>query len=73
MLFLKGAGHIDYKCEDSRFLVSTSRVTLSNPNLLSSSETGAKSWNKKLKKALIWMSPMLESHWWYLSYKKGKS
>ncbi len=34
-------------------------VTLSNPDLLSSSETR----KKKLKKARIWMSSMSESHW----------
>jgi hypothetical protein len=32
--------HIDYECEDGRFPVPASCVTISNPNLLSSSETG---------------------------------
>ncbi len=32
-----------------------------------------KSWNKKLKKALIWLSSTPESHWWYLFHKKVKS
>jgi hypothetical protein len=31
---------IDYRCEDGRFLVSASCVTISNPDSLSSSETG---------------------------------
>jgi hypothetical protein len=56
----------DYGCEDGRFPVSESCVTISNPNLLSSTEKGGQSWKKKLKKALDWLSPMSESHWRYL-------
>jgi hypothetical protein len=32
--------HTDYRCEDGGFLVSTSCVIISNPDSLSSSETG---------------------------------
>jgi hypothetical protein len=31
---------MDYRCEGGRFLVSGNCVTISNPDLLSSSETG---------------------------------
>jgi hypothetical protein len=31
------------------------------------------SWNKKLKKAPIWMSLMSESHWWHLFHNEVKS
>jgi hypothetical protein len=39
----------DYKCEDGRSPVSESCETISNPDWLSSSETGVKSRNQKLK------------------------
>jgi hypothetical protein len=43
---------IDYRCEDGRFPVLASCVTISNPNLLSSSDTGVdpgiRSWKKHL-------------------------
>ncbi len=42
---------IDYRCEDGRFSMSASCVAISSPNsLISSSETGGYSWNKKLKR-----------------------
>jgi hypothetical protein len=36
-------GAIDYRCEDGRFSVSTSCVPISDPESLSSSETGVNS------------------------------
>jgi hypothetical protein len=47
-------------------------VAISNPDLL---PVGNKrqSWNKKLKKALTWMSSMPQRHWWYLSHKEVRS
>ncbi len=43
---------VDYRCEDVRFPVPASCVTISNPNSLSSSETGVnpgiRSWKKHL-------------------------
>ncbi len=43
-IFLSSASHsdqtIDYRCEDGRFPVSVSYLTISNPDLLSSIETG---------------------------------
>jgi hypothetical protein len=51
--------HIDYRCEDGRFPVSASCVTISNPDSLSSSgkgvNPGMRSWKKK---TLIWMRLM---------------
>ncbi len=64
--------HIYYMCEDCPFMVTASCVTISNPNSLFISETrvnpGIRIW-----KALIWMSSMSESHWWYLFHKELKS
>jgi hypothetical protein len=43
---------IDYRCDDGRFALSASCVTISNPDLLSSSEKvinpGIRSWKKHL-------------------------
>jgi hypothetical protein len=48
----RGMRGLDYGCEDGRFLVSASCVTIPNPDLLSSSETtvnpGIRSWKKHL-------------------------
>jgi hypothetical protein len=47
-----GAGTIDYRCEDVSFPMSASCMTILNPDLLSSSETGInpgiRSWKKHL-------------------------
>jgi hypothetical protein len=44
---------IDYRCEEGNYPVPSSCLTISNPDLLSSSETGVNSEIKKLKKALV--------------------
>ncbi len=63
---------IDYKCEDGRFSVPARCVTISNPNSLSSCETGVnpglRSWN-----ARMWLSSMSGSHWWHLFHKEVKT
>ncbi len=68
----KAAPAIDYRCEDGRFSVSASCVTIWNPHLLSSSKTGVKPVIRRWK-TLIWLSSMSESHWWYLFHKEVKS
>jgi hypothetical protein len=49
---LLAAEHVDYRCEDGKFPVSASCVPISNPDSLSSSETGVdpeiRSWKKHL-------------------------
>jgi hypothetical protein len=63
---------IDFGCEDSRCLVSESWVAISNPDFLSSSETGVnpvmRSW-----KSTFWMSSMSEGLCWNLFHKEEKS
>jgi hypothetical protein len=44
--------NIDYRCEDGRFPVSASCVSISKPDLLSSSETGVNSGIRSWKKHL---------------------
>jgi hypothetical protein len=66
---------IDYRCEDGRFPVSASCVTISNLDSLSSSKTvvtpGIRSWKKK---TLISLSLLMsESHWWHLLHREVKS
>ncbi len=66
---------IDYRCEHSPFPVSASCVTISNPDSLSSSGSEVyfeiKGW--KIGRALIWMSLMSKSRWWYLFHEEVKS
>jgi hypothetical protein len=63
---------LDYRCEDGRFLVTESFffLTISNPHLLSSSDTGVESWYQKLKDALNSMRSMSKSPWWFLFTRK---
>ncbi len=64
---------INNRCEDGRFLVSTSCVASPNPDSLSSSETGVNPGIRSWKKALIWMSSMSESHWCIYFTKKWRA
>jgi hypothetical protein len=41
---------VDYRCVDGRFPVFASHVTISNPDLLSRSETGVNSGTRNRKK-----------------------
>jgi hypothetical protein len=61
------------RCEDDRFLVSTSCVTISNPVKLSRSETGVNPGIRSWKISLIWISSMSETYWWNLFHKEVKS
>ncbi len=71
IFFSTGVHNTNYRCEDGRFLVSASCVTIQNLQ----QGNKAKSWNKKLKikKALIWLSVMWESYWWHIVCEKVKS
>jgi hypothetical protein len=55
---------VDYRSEDGCYPVSGSWVTISNPNSLSSSETGVYPGIRSWKGSYIWKSLMSESHWW---------
>jgi hypothetical protein len=68
----KGEVNRDYRCEDGRFQVPASCVTISNLDLHSNSETGFNS-GMKMKNALLGLSSMSESHWWHLFHEEGKS
>jgi hypothetical protein len=58
-----------YKCDDGRFSVSRSCGTILNP--ISSREIGGRySWNKKMKKGLIWMKSISGSRWSYIYFPK---
>jgi hypothetical protein len=65
--------HQQYRREDGCFLVSRSWVTFLNPGLHSSSETGVNLGIWSWKKSLIWISLMLERHYWYQFYEEVKS
>ncbi len=66
-------GNIDYRCVGGRFPVSASCVTISNPESLSSCKTEVNpEKKKKLKRAIIWMSLMLENNQLYLFHQEVK-
>jgi hypothetical protein len=74
VIFLAFVKLIDCRCEDGCFLASASCVTIANPALLSSNETGVnpgiRSW-KKNPSLMAWLSSKLRSHWWYPFHKKS--
>jgi hypothetical protein len=61
-----------WEWEDGCFLVSASCVTISNPDSLSSSETGVNPEIRSWKSAHL-MSLISEYPWWYLVLKEVKS
>jgi hypothetical protein len=65
--------HRLYGCQDGRFPVSASCVTISKPNPFSSIDIGFNPGIRTWKKSLIWMRSMSRSHWWYLFHEEVKS
>ncbi len=64
--------YIDCRCEDGCFPVFANRVTIPNPESLSSSETGFIC-NKTLKIAFIRRSSLSESSWWHIFHNSQGS